>query len=129
MKGPNEAPRWLPLPFLAIGTYLVLLSLGVLPYAPHPTKRGILDGPQHWQITCIGIAFAGAGLSLLLAKRNRWIGVLLALITLPAFVAPIVWLLYFSGKLGLAEQILASVPMVLGVTGAVLGLIQTIRGK
>ena len=73
MAVPKVLPRWFPLPFLIAGAYIVLLSLGLLPYAPSGRRQAVFDSPQHWQVTSIGVAFFCAGISIILANRGRWL--------------------------------------------------------
>jgi len=129
MASRKVIPRWFPLPFLAFGAYLVLISLDLLPYTPAPSKRALFDHPRHWQITGLGLAFFCAGLSLLLARRGRWLSVLVGAVFLAAFLAPMVWFVYFSGVLSLPMRLLFSVPLALGGAGAVFGLVRTAQGK
>lgn len=102
----REMPRWMALPFLAVGLFIVLLSLGVIEAQPRTSHWAIFDTPQHWQVTSIVIG----------------------LVLLPAFFAPLIWLFYLSGMIELPIRILASIPLGLGAAGAVEGFIQTIRG-
>lgn len=124
----REMPRWMALPFLAVGLFIVLLSLGVIEAQPRTSHRAIFDTPHHWQVTSIGIAFACAGLSLFAGQRRRWLSIVIGLVLLPAFFAPLIWLFYLSGMIELPIRILASIPLGLGAAGAVAGFIQTIRG-
>jgi len=125
----TPVPRWFPYPFMLIGAYIVLISMGLLPYVSASRKRGIFDSPEHWQITSIGLAFFCAGASLLMARAPRWLALLLGAITLPSFLAPMVWLIYFSGRLTWPEQVLFSAPLLLGSAGMLWGMVRTAQGK
>lgn len=130
MTSRKAMPRWFPVIFLLLGAYIVLISLGVLPYSPSTRKRAVFDNPQHWQITGMGIAFFCAGLSLLVAQRGgRWLSVLIGTVFLASFLSPMVWFVHFSGVLGLPMRILFTVPLALGGAGAVFGLVRTAQGK
>lgn len=56
MRRRNAMPRRFPFVFIAFGTYIVLISLGLLPTGTSPRGRAIFDGLRHWQITCFGLA-------------------------------------------------------------------------
>lgn len=129
MTSRKAAPRWFPVIFLLLGAYIVLISLGVLPYSPSIRRRAVFDNPQHWQITSLGVAFFCAGLSMLVAQRGRWLPVFVGTVFLAAFLVPMVWFVHFSGVLGLPMRILFTVPLALGGAGAVFGLVRTAQGK
>jgi hypothetical protein len=40
-----------------------------------------------------------------------------------------VWLLYFSGVVGLPMRLVASIPLAIGSAGALFGLVRTVQGK
>jgi hypothetical protein len=129
MAAPKIVPPWFPWLFVIVGAYIVLLSLGLLPYAPNPRRRAFFDSPQHWQITCFGIAFFCAGLSLIVANRGRWLPALVGTVTMAALIAPMAWFFYFSGAVGLPMQLVASIPLAIGAAGAVFGVVRTAQGK
>lgn len=122
-------PRWAAVAFLAIGLYVVLLSLGVIEAHARPgARRGLLASPQHWAVTAIGLAFVGAGLSVgFPAAPRRWLR-LNAALTAGCFVAAMVWFVYFTG-MPLAEKLLFTVPLLLGLGGMVWGVAQSLRGR
>ncbi len=122
-------PRWFPLPFLILGAYIVLLSLGLLPYAPSHKRPAVFDSPQHWQITSIGIGFFCAGISLAIANRGRWLPAVVGTVVMVALVTPMVWFFYFSGVVELPIRFFASIPLVAGLAGTIFGLVRTAQGK
>ncbi len=129
MTSEKHLPRWVLWAFLLLGGYIVLLSLDVLPYMSRTSKRGLFETPHHWQITSLGVAFACAGLSMLVLKRGRLLRVLVGAVFLTSFLAPMGWFVYFSGVLSLPQQMLASIPLLLGGAGALFGLVRTAQGK
>lgn len=129
MAAPKNATRWLALVFLMTGLYIVLISLGVLPYTPRSKHGAVFDGPQHWQVTSIGLAFFCAGGTIILDKRNRWLNALLGMLLLLAWGAPMLWFVYFSGALSVPLRVIASFPLLLGLAGALWGLLRTLQGK
>src|SRR5262245_47854872 len=99
MAVPRAVPLWFALLFLIFGAYIIVVSLGLLPYTYMPSlrRRALFDSPQHWQVTSFGIAFFCAGASIILANRGRWLPALAGTVLLVASVAPMAWLLYLSG--------------------------------
>lgn len=122
-------PRWVALIFVFLGAYIILLSLGVLPYTPPTRGTAIFAGPEHWQISSIGVAFCCAGIAIAFGKQQHWLLILNGMILLPAFAAPVFWGLLFSGRVSLPLQVFGCVVMGLGLAGAVFGLMRTAQGK
>jgi hypothetical protein len=69
----QQMPHWVAFIFLLLGAYIILLSLGVLPYIPSKRKRGVFHSPQHWQITSIGVAFFCADIAIAFGNRRHWL--------------------------------------------------------
>ncbi|WP_050415841.1 hypothetical protein [Azoarcus sp. CIB] len=114
MTNERKVPRWLPLFFVVIGVYVVLLSLGVIPDLPHSKKQGLFATPHHWQITSFGVAFLCAGVSAAFPDRRHWLLFLNHTVLLVAFLAPTTWVLFFSGAVSRPMQIFGGIPLVIG---------------
>ena len=122
MTNERKVPRWLPLLFVLIGVYVVLLSLGVIPDLPGSKKQGLFATPHHWQITSFGLAFLCAGISAAFPNRRHWLLFLNHTVLLIAFLAPTTWVLFFSGAVNRPMQIFGGIPLVIGAVGGLLGL-------
>jgi hypothetical protein len=124
MSGQKEMPRWAAIIFLIIGAYIVAISLGVLPYGT-PLRRGraIFDDPQHWQVTSFGSAFFCAGLVVAFAKSKHWFVTLLRATTFAAFLIPMCWIVFYSGRISTPFMVIWAIPLALGTVGAVLGML------
>lgn len=66
---------------------------------------------------------------MLVSNRRRWLSILLGAFLLIAFMSVMVWFFYFSGRVDLPMQVVASIPLALGSVGGLLGLIRTAQGK
>lgn len=128
MRYRRVAPRWASFAFVAIGLYVVLLSLDIIPYVPFGRRRGLLETPHHWQITSFGIGFMAAGV--LMGLPRAWGGCRLAF-GIPAAVgllAPFAWMV-LAAALPLTDRVVMGIPLVIGLMGAVLAAYQRITGK
>ena len=124
----RKVPRWVPLFFVAIGVYVVLLSLGVIPEGARPKKQGLFATPHHWQITSFGLAFLCTGISAAFPDRRHWLLFLNHTVLLITFLAPTTWVLFFSGAVHPSMQIFGGIALVVGAIGGVLGLLRFARG-
>jgi hypothetical protein len=131
MKPYKELPKWIAFLFICIGAYIVLISLDIIPYNVDyaRSKRAVFKDPHHWQITCIGAAFLFTGFQIFMGNQNKRLSFMNGLVILPCFLVPMIWFLYFSGAVGLALQLIGSIPLFLGGAGAIYGLIRTAQGK
>jgi hypothetical protein len=120
-------PSWFPYVFLAMGTFIILISLGVISLPPS-RRRALLDGPRHWQVTCFGIAFFCAGLSFLIQKWKA-LAVANSVVLLGAFIAPMLWVLFFSKAVDLSMQIFGGICLLCGGGGGLFGIFRSIQSK
>lgn len=120
---------WVGLILLVIGGYMLLISTGVLPYASMTRKKGLLDGPQHWQVICVGLSLLCCGISVGLQQRKHWLLTLNGYIAGVAMALPLGWLLFFSGQVDPGFTVLGG--LILGVTtlGMLLGWRQARQGR
>jgi len=125
MRIRRVAPRWACVAFFAVGLYVLLISLDVLPYAPPTRKRGIFDSPHHWQISALGIAFMGAGMHLAFPRAPRAWRWIFGLPLAGGLFAPLLWLVCAS-PLPTVDRVLLGIPLALGLAGLALGIYQGI---
>lgn len=96
MRSRRVAPRWVCFLLIAVGAYIVLLSLGVIPYVPSGRRRALFPTPHHWQVTSFGIAFIASGVAVAFPRsRHPW-RLLIAAVTAVSFLAPLGWMVCAS---------------------------------
>lgn len=128
-SSPRPLPRWSSLFFLAFGIYLVLVSLGLVPYTPSMARRAMSESPPHWPIAGFGMAFFCAGVSVAFGDRRHGLLVLNGAVLLASFFSAMGWFLFFSGRVDLPFQIIGGLVMAMGGAGAVFGLVRAAQGK
>jgi hypothetical protein len=73
-----------------MGLFIILLYAGVVPWRPSGRCRAVFCDPYHWQVLCFGITFVCAGLSFVIPRHWKSVGVLCSLTLLVSFVAGLV---------------------------------------
>lgn len=128
MRFRRTPPRWASIPFLAIGLYVLLISLDLLPYGLPARRRAIFDTPHHWQVGAAGIAFMAMGLKLAFPRGPAVWQAAIGLVALCGFFAPLMWLI-LDGPLSGAERVLIAVPATLGLVGVAIDVYQSLTGR
>ncbi len=95
---PKKIPSLVSVMFIFLGTLAVLFSMGAIAYTPTRNNASILNDPRHWTVSCLGLAFMGAGIAMLFQERKSWFLVLNGLMVICTFFSSMVWIVYFSGK-------------------------------
>lgn len=115
----RRPPRWAALAFLLIGTYVLLLSLGIVEAHPRPgARRGLLPSPQHGALTLFGLALISVALNIAFPMApKRWLKLNGAFGGL-AFIAALLWLIGFTG-MPTVEKLLFSMPLAIALIAIV----------
>lgn len=82
----------------AMGAFILLLSLGVIPWSPTPSRRqrAIFADPYHWQIGVVGLAFFSAGVAMALDQRRPRLARTASIIAALSLVAAIAGVVVFK---------------------------------
>jgi hypothetical protein len=110
-------PRWAALLFIGLGTYILLLSLGIIEAHPRPgARRGLLASPQHGAVSLFAVALICIGFNIAFPMApKRWLRLNGAFAGL-VFLVSMAWLIGFAG-LPIEEKLLFSVPVAIAVIG------------
>lgn len=114
MRSRRVAPRWACFAFIAMGIYIVLLSMGVIPHVPSGRRRALLLSPHHWQVTAIGISFIASGAAMAFRRAPQPWRIFVSATAAAGFLAPLAWMVWAS-PLPRHERILLGVVVGAGV--------------
>jgi len=123
---PKKIPRLAGVMFIGLGILAVLFSMGAIAYTPTRNNASILNDPRHWTVSCLGLAFLGAGIAMLFQERKSWFLVLNGLMVIGTFFPSMIWIVYLSGKAEQRFQLLALLPLLIGFAGAVGGWLKEV---
>jgi hypothetical protein len=122
-------PRWTSLAFFAIGLFIVLLSLDVVPYAPLPGRqRALFTSPHHWWVTSIGLSFMATAPLVAFRHLGRPWRPFFSVVGGVAFIAPMTWFV-LDGPLPPTERLLFGIPLGLALIGIAISVRRSLTGK